>query len=197
MNLTTFTYSFMDRFESYGEQQILQQVALGDEEAFAIVFGHYRPRIYSVALYYLKSTESAEETVQDVFLKIWVKRSELPSIQKFNAYLFIVARNIILDRLKKTAYENAAKREMSFNPGYTADTDDRIKQWQYDRLLDEAVSRLPPRQKQIFLLVKQEGKDHKEVAEELGLSKLTIKKQMARALKSVRQYLDKFLAILI
>lgn len=176
---------------------MLQQIALGDEEAFSAIFDHYRKKIYSIALVYLKSAESAEEIVQDVFLKIWIKRSALPSIQKFDSYLFIVARNIILDRLKKKAYENAAKKELSFGSKYASDADSRIEQWQYDRLLDEAVSRLPPRQKQIFLLVKREGKDHKEIADELGVSKLTIKKQMARALKSIRQYMDKFLTVLI
>lgn len=187
----------MDPFESYKEKQILQRIALGDEEAFSVVFDQYRKKIYSVALHYLKSTDAAEETVQDVFLKIWLKRSGLSSIQKFDAYLFTVARNIILDRLKKKAYENALKKDLSANYKYTEDTDTRIKQWQYYRLLDEAVARLPPRQRQIFHLAKKEGKDHKEIAEQLGVSRLTIKKQMARALKSIRQYLDKYLAVLV
>jgi RNA polymerase sigma-70 factor (ECF subfamily) len=182
----------MQQPETYEERQILQLLASGDELAFNRLFDHYRAKIYSVAMHFLKSPVLAEEIIQDVFLKIWLKRAELPGIQRFDAYLFITARNIIFDRLKKQAYETATLGHLTGRDMYTADTDHSIRQHQFEALLDEAVSHLPPQQKHIFRLAKTEGLSHELIARRLNISRLTVKKQMSRALRYLRQYLNKY-----
>ena len=84
----------------------------GQEEAFTELFNYYRPAIYDVASRFLQSHALAEEMVQDVFLKVWLKRAEMSAIRNFNGYLFIMARNMIFDRIKKISYETIAKAEL-------------------------------------------------------------------------------------
>ncbi len=176
--------------ELHNERQLIHFLALGGEDAFTKIFDHYSDKLYSTALYYLKSPEGAEEVVQDVFLKIWLKRTTLPDIDNFGSYIFIVTRNIIFDRMKKKAHEQAFLRHLHDRPSFVSDTDKGIIQWQYDQLLQEAIEQLPPRQKKLFLLAKEKGWSHDAIAQKLGISRLTVKKHIARALKSVRRYLQ-------
>jgi RNA polymerase sigma factor (sigma-70 family) len=87
----------------YNEKNLIHLIAQGDESAFAKLFEHYRDRIYSIAFKLTNSTVIAEEVVQDVFFKIWLKRVDLNDIQNFSAYLFIVTGNEVYKVLKRIA----------------------------------------------------------------------------------------------
>ena len=89
----------------FDEKTLLSQVAEGDEKAFRILFDRYWDNIYGVAFAFTKSSQIAEEMVQDIFLKIWTKKHLLNSIQKFDAYLFRVAKNHIYNELRKKIKE--------------------------------------------------------------------------------------------
>src|SRR5438552_2957533 len=93
----------------YTEQELLVQLKMGDEVAFTQLFRDYSPTVYKAAHLFLKSNTLAEEVVQDVFLKLWLKRAEMDVIRRLDDYLFIMARNLIFDRIKKRAYETAGQ----------------------------------------------------------------------------------------
>lgn len=90
---------------NYLEADLLSHIAEGSEYAFTRIFDHYQPRVFGIARYVLKSREMAEEVVQEVFLEVWLKRSELCGLERFDVWLFTVARNLTLDRLRKISYE--------------------------------------------------------------------------------------------
>lgn len=173
------------------EKRVLQLVAQGSEYAFTQLFDHYRNAIFGVAIKFLKSPLLAEEVVQDVFLKIWLKRQELGDVQNIEAYIITMARNLILDRLKKQAYEVAAKEELSRQPMHINDADHRLRQQQYEKLLEQAVNQLPPQQKQVYQLAKREQLSYQDIAEQMQLSRLTVKTHMAKALQFIRHYLHR------
>ena len=83
------------------ETTLLRDVAEGDGKAFRLLFERYWRSVYGVALAFTKSPGLAEEMVQDIFLRIWLKREKLSDVEKFDDYLFIVARNHIFNKLKK------------------------------------------------------------------------------------------------
>lgn len=171
------------------EKRVLQLIAQGSEYAFTQLFDHYRNGIFGIALKFLKSPLLAEEVVQDVFLKIWLKRQDLNHVQNIEAYIITMARNLILDRLKKLAYEVAAKEELARQPAHINDTDHRLRQQQYEQLLRQAVNLLPPQQKQVYQLAKQEQMSYQDIADKMQLSRLTVKTHMAKALQFIRHYL--------
>jgi RNA polymerase sigma-70 factor (family 1) len=177
----------------YGEKEILLLVAQGNELAFEKLFNHYSNRIYSVALRLAHSTSIAEEVVQDVFLKIWSRRAGLTEIKDFSAYLYTVAKNEVyqmlhrLARQQQVAEESEAEREPYHN-----ETDLFVLSRDYERLLVQAVDKLPPQQKKIYQLMKEQGLKREETARLLNLHPETVKTHLAQAMRNIRASLKYF-----
>jgi RNA polymerase sigma-70 factor (family 1) len=180
----------LNHFDTYNEYELLQQLKAGSEKAFTQLFDHFRGTVYAVAFKFLKSKVLAEETVQDVFLKLWLKRGELDAVKQLDAYLFVMARNFIFDRIKKMSYETVAQAALLNRESSTDDTEYLVRQHQCQQLLLEAIERLPPQQKQVYNFAKADGLSHEMIAEKMQLSKHTVKKHMAMALQAIRKYLD-------
>jgi RNA polymerase sigma-70 factor (ECF subfamily) len=131
----------------------------------------------------------AEEIVQDVFVKIWINRAGLPAIRHFPDFLYIIARNHTFNALRKLA------RERKLHEASTEDlsiagvsTEAIILQRDYDRLLQQAVARLPPQQRLVYTLGRQEGFTREEIAAQLQISPETVKVHMSGALRTLRSY---------
>jgi RNA polymerase sigma-19 factor, ECF subfamily len=173
----------------YREKALLDQIAQGDENAFRTIFDHYRDNIYSFALKVLRHEAMAEETVQDVFLKIWINRAGLSAIRNFADFLFIVARNHTFNSLRRLARE---RKISSVGPedlqieGVSAEA--TVLQRDYDRVLQQAVALLPPQQKLVYTLSRQHGLSREEIAEQMNISAGTVKAHMGQALRSIRTY---------
>jgi RNA polymerase sigma-70 factor (ECF subfamily) len=141
------------------ETELLRMITKGDEAAFAALFNNYRNKIYSIAYELTESTTIAEEIVQDTFLKIWLRRETLEDINHFKAYLYTIARR-----------KNMELKIVQQAPSFYSDTENRVIQKEYDEILKKAVNSLPPKQKQVYLLMKEKGLKRHEVAAELQLN---------------------------
>jgi len=173
----------------HNEKALLEQVAQGDESAFRIVFDHYRDAIYTFACKVIQHDALAEEIVQDVFVKIWMNRSGLPAVRHFPDFLFIIARNHTLNALRRLARERKLALHTDAGPELPGvSTEAIIVQRDYDRLLQQAIAQLPPQQKLVYTLGRQEGFTREEIAAQLQLSPETVKVHMAQALKNLRAY---------
>lgn len=171
------------------EKLLLELIAQGDEPAFRVLFDHYRDKIFTVALKLTKSEISAQEIVQDVFLKIWTGRSKLGTIANFDAYLFIITRNLAFKILKSIArsHTNIEFTELSEKCG-SQNASDLLFDKEYDQLLKTAIERLPNQQKKIYKLIKGEGLKREEVAQQLELRPETVKFYLAQAMKNIRAF---------
>ena len=178
---------------SHNEQELLVQLKMGDEAAFTKLFKDYSPAVYKAAYLFLKSHTLSEEVVQDVFLKLWLKRAEMDVIRRLDAYLFIMARNFIFDRIKKLAYETAGQAALPREEPFVDDTEYLARQHQCQAFLKEAVDMLPPQQKEVYHLSRVEGLSHQVIAMRLSLSPLTVKKHMTLALQTIRKHLGNHL----
>lgn len=177
----------------YHEKALLDQIAQGDENAFRTIFDHYRDAIYSFALKVLRHEAMAEETVQDVFLKIWINRAGLSAIRNFADFLYIVARNHTFNSLRKLARERRICTGVPDDlqiEGVSAEA--MVLQRDYDRVLQQAIALLPPQQKLVYTLSRQHGLSRDEIAEQMNISAGTVKAHMAQALRSVRTYFKNY-----
>ncbi len=179
----------MNQLSLHNEPELLQLLKNGSEKAFTLLFNAYRGNIYSTAFTFLNSATLAEEVVQDVFLKMWLKRTEMGEVRHLQDYLFIMTRNIIFDRLKKMSYEAAARQSLTGNETSADETEYLARFHQCQQLLKEAIDRLTPQQKKIYILAKEQGLSHEDIAAAMQLSKYTVKKHMALALNAIRKYL--------
>lgn len=180
----------MNKEKSFDEKKLLELLSNGSEYAFTQIFDAYRSQIFGVSMKFLKSQHLAEEVVHDVFLKVWLKREKLVKVQNFRAYLFAMTRNHVLDRIKAIAAETSAKRELGHIIQHEEYAESFLIEKQYEELLHKVVDALPPQQKQIFRLAKIEGMSHHVIAEQLHISRLTVKTHMAKALQTIRQSLE-------
>lgn len=172
------------------DSTLVTSVSNGDELAFRILFHRYRSKLYKFSLRYVKSVDVAEDIIQDTFLKIWEQRQALQPELNFEAYLFRIGRNQIFNEFKKSTHQAAFEAFTLQNI-----TDNRQTEWEviaqnYQELLQSALELLPPQRRQIFQLSRIEGLSHEEIAQKLNLSKNTIKVQINKALKSIRESLE-------
>lgn len=92
------------------------KISIADEEGFRQFYDKYRSKIYTVALRLSNNQNIAEDVVQDTFLKIWIKRLEIEHIDHVESYLYAIARNSILNLMrKKERYKEYALQESYFN----------------------------------------------------------------------------------
>ncbi len=173
----------------HNEKELLRLMAEGDECAFAKLFAHYRNRIYSIAFRLTKSTVISEEIVQDIFLRIWLRRANLNNVQNFSAYFFIVARNNIYSVLKRSARDYKITLLKSEEHSLaTNDASDMVMEKEYNLLFQRAIDRLPNQQKEVYNLVKDRGLKRSEVAHKLNIQPETVKFHLAQAMKNIRTF---------
>ncbi|MCD0486833.1 RNA polymerase sigma factor [Pedobacter sp. MC2016-14] len=171
-------------------KELLQKVAAGDEYAFAQLFDLYRPNIYSTALRLTGEVFIAEEIAQDAFLKVWLNRLTLPDIVNFDGWLYTIAKNLTFNAIKGLQQEKKKRLEMvqeSLTAHYPQ-TDHLVQEKQFNAILEQAIARLPPKQKQTYLLIKKQEMKREEVAAELQVSAETVKWNLEQAMKSIRAF---------
>ncbi|MGJ1284414.1 RNA polymerase sigma factor [Sphingobacterium spiritivorum] len=173
------------------ERELLHSISLGDRRAFALLFDSYFQMLGSFVYKITESLEDTEEIVQDVFIKIWLRRSSLNEIKSFKQYLFTMCKHQSLNHLRKTA--NKAILFQQVEDIYlenVLDTNEDNYIEQLRALVDKAVDQLSPQQKNIFVLSKIERLKYKEISERLNITPETVKKHMYYASKAIRDYVQ-------
>jgi RNA polymerase sigma-70 factor (ECF subfamily) len=178
--------------EAYNEKELLFRVSQGDEKAFRIIFEQHWDRIYSVAFMFSKSSPFAEELVQDIFVKIWRNRSVLPTINQFDGYLFTVARNEILNQLRRKIQEEPLSAHLSeYFRETSALPSEGLMLKETIETIRKVVETLPPQQQMVFRLSREQGLSHEEIARKMQISSLTVKSHLTKALRTLRTFLEK------
>ncbi len=169
-----------------------------DKEAFNLLFYMYAEKIFKFSLTFFNAEAEAEEIVQDVFLKIWLKRTTISNPSTFNAYIYTIAKNLIFNNLKKNIYKK--KYESYLYSNYKAhqnDTENEVLYEETKKRIDSALRQLPKKRKEVFLLSRREGLKNKEIAEKLSISIKTVETHMSLSLKYLKEVLHNDGSILL
>jgi len=181
-------------FLSFEEQnRVLKLLHDGSEYAFQMIFDRYKNKIYIVSLKYLVSPVLAQEAVQDVFLKLWFTKHEIKDWQHLEKWLALVSKNHCIDQLRKISRE---WQTVNFNDNSLTELSENnslnnVLDKQYEELLDYIINKLPLKQKEVYSLVRESKLSYLQVGEQLGISPLTVKTHMARALQAIKAELTK------
>lgn len=174
------------------EKELLTRISEGDEAAFAQLFNAWHQRLGAFIYRLTESSTLTQEIVQDVFLRLWLKRHLLGEVKDVKAYLFTAARNQTFNCLRKIARQRNGQAQLleslTVSENHPQEESDTIEV--YTQLLDQAVQRLPNQQQKVYLLHRRQGLSHAQIAEQLHLSVETVKKHMQLALKALRQDLS-------
>ena len=170
------------------ERSTLAAVAAGDEKAFRTLVDAYWSRVYFNTLTLVKSPAVGQDLTQDIFLKIWLQRERLTEVVSFKNYIYVVGRNQVIAALRKKIIETADADMAMLREDMQA-PDVQLEGKDAYRVLMEGVERLTPQQKIIFKMSRLEGLSHEQIAQNLGLSKNTVKVHMVIALNFLRGWL--------
>lgn len=169
---------------------LLHLTASGDEKAFEQLFIRHKDRVYEIALLYTESGFLAEEILQDIFVQVWQKRSELPSIHNFSSWLFILTRNrcfnAVRDIARASSNNKALVRSLPESGAESADA--RLLSSEAEKLVLQAMEQLTPAQRQAFELFKLKGLSREETARQMGISPNTVKVHLLHGMRSIRAF---------
>jgi RNA polymerase sigma-19 factor, ECF subfamily len=180
----------VDHNRIYKETELFALIAQGNEDAFRQLFHTYTPLLLPGVMKMVKDSEIAREIVQEVFLKLWMRKEQVGEMDNPAGWLFRVASNLAISNLRKTA---AHLRWLEANPSkdFVADANaDRLSIKELHLLLRQAIRALPPKRKLIFQLSREQGWSIDEIAKHLKLSKNTVKNQISIALKFIQSYIQ-------
>lgn len=172
-------------------------VSQGDVSAFEQMYHRYYADLLRLSYRYVADEPTAKDIVQDLFLSIWEKRNSLTIRGSIRSYLLTACRNSSLNHLKRKAskWEELDNHDTLTSSATGADEDMAGKEMQL--LIQEALSKLPPRCKTVFLLKREEGLTLRQIADQLEISPKTVENQMTRALKSLAKSLAKHMTQLL
>lgn len=165
------------------EQALLLKLSEGDERAFNSLFQFYREGVYVGAFNLVKTHEQAQEILQEVFIKVWVNRGTINTVDNFKAYLFSMTRNTVFDYFRKVA-SDAKKTEQFLLQAMTsqpATVEQSIAYKELEAHLDMVLLKMPEKCRQVFVLCRLEGRSYKEVSDMLNISPATINNHIVKA----------------
>jgi RNA polymerase sigma-70 factor (ECF subfamily) len=170
-------------------QWLVQKLKEGSSEAFQVLFAQFGKKIHRFALGYLKDPMEAEEIVQEVFLKVWKMREELEPGKSFDSFVFTIAKNAILNTIRKSKNEQVYLGYAKLYPEKNILLDEELDFNELERAYKNSVGQLSPRRKEIFLLSREKNLSNAEIAGRLGISIKTVENQMTSALAQIKKEL--------
>lgn len=164
------------------------EIQSGNEIAFTQLFHAYYSALCRFALIIVKDRTSAEEIVQQLFINLWQKAGKLVIHSSVKAYLFTSTRyesihflNSVNKNLELDEVENF---ELVSNDKIPSEL---LEQKDLAKIINECISRLPARCRQVFILHKVDGLKYREISEILEISEKTVENHLIKALRIIRQ----------
>jgi|SRR5665648_906609 len=186
---------------SVSDLELVNRIKSNDENAFKIVFREYYSRLYYFILEFVSLEDIAENIVQDTFFTLWNKRKELKDDSNLSAYLFTVARNNCLYKLRDQRYKKRLFDSNSFDINELEMYSEVLNSMdssaftfkEIDRIIEQTLAELPPQCKRVFILSRFEERKNKEIAEELNISVKVVEKHITKGLKKFKTSLKDYL----
>ncbi|KQR70228.1 RNA polymerase sigma factor [Pedobacter sp. Leaf176] len=174
--------------DKINESKQLNALRLGDAHAFDELYRHYSKPVFRKLVAMVKHVPLAEELTQDVFVKIWDKRSIIDIEKPFLYYLLTIANHTVSDFYRKAARVSRLQEEIiSASADLYNPIEEQIFYKESRDILNSAIENLPEQQKLVFKLCKIEGKSYVEVSQELGISTSTISNHIVKATKTIKK----------
>ncbi len=161
------------------------------EEVFERVYFKMVKELKRFLFIKFQDMETAEDVVQDTFLKLWQNCHKVP-IEKVKSYLFTVANRAFLDIKKhEKVVLNYQKKKNDEKINYQS-AENIIISEEFLNKIEQAIEGLTEKQRQVFIMAKIEKKKYKEIARELNISVKAVEKRMMNALAGIRKQIKDF-----
>jgi len=178
------------------EKELVKKLTDGDSFAFEVLFYKYRNKIKGFALKIVPAQIDPEEIVQEVFVRVWLKKDAIDPEKDFQSYLFSIAKHLVLDHLKSAVnrklyfvgehFQQDLLEEEALEASISEETEEKLQ---------KLINEIPERRREIFRLSRFEGLSYKQIAERLNISENTVDSQIRNALAFLRKEFRKIIVL--
>lgn len=172
------------------DHELIERIRRGDAVAFERVFRGYFGSLCTVVSGYVRSSDVAEEIVQDLLLTLWRRREELQVRDSLRVYLFRAARNRALNWVRharrEIAWASAARLTRDVAAHAAVGAQDHLECRELGATLAAAIAALPERRRVAFQLTQQAGLSHVETASVMGIAPKTVAIHLGLAREELR-----------
>lgn len=180
----------MAGYSALSENSLISLVKENDEAAFREIYERYSGLLYVFAFKKLKNEDEAKDIVQEIFIVLWDKRADFNFHTSLTSYLFRAIRNRALNIFVHQKYrDDYASSFQHYLDHKSPEADTQLMEKELAAIIEREIDALPEKMREIFILSRNEQLSHREIAEKLGISELTVKTQVKKALRKLRMKL--------
>lgn len=174
-------------FETADDPIVVAAAQAGDLRAFETLVRRYTPAVYAHALRFFNDTGAAEDTVQEVFVKVFRSLDSFDAKAKFSTWLFRVTRNACLDEVRSGRRRPIPVDPVDHDTAVTADFSDQVAT---NAMIELAMRALVPEDRDALSAVAIFDLSYPEAAKILGVPVGTVKSRVFRARRTIAARLD-------
>ena len=151
---------------------------------------HYK-LLYRVAYHLTENAQDAEDLLQDMYLKLWQKRDDLPDEAMKEAYLVTMIRRLFIDQRRLKHIDTTAELKTELSPPDEQSLDRQIDIRDEARQMEELISQLSERDAKIIKMHLMEDRSYEEIEQDTGLSQGNIRIIVMRTRQKLKQQFQK------
>lgn len=160
------------------------------EDSFKHFFLAYKDHVFKYAFMHFRQEDLAADMVQESFSRLWKKWPSLQKDKNIKSYLYTTCRNLVFDELRKQKLRDGYIDSQLFQGVYEQNScEEHIDYKDLEQVYRQAIGQMPPARREVFLLSKEEFLSNEAIAERLGISVNTVRDQLVKGNKSVRNYI--------
>lgn len=171
-------------------EEIIRRLKNEDKSAVDELFSHYYARLYHFSKSILKVENGIEDILQDVFIKIWLNRQKIGNAATFNAYVFTITKNEVLNLIRSNLRDNTFRDELFMQAvAQEYHTQNPIEFDEIKTAIDKIVASLPDKRQQVFILSRTDGLSNKEISQQLNIAEKTVEDHITHSIRHLKNSL--------
>lgn len=178
----------MPKYQNLSDNELITFLREGDAAAYTEIYDRYFQLMFVFAYKKLRDEELAKDFTQELFVRLWERRSEVNITGKFSVYFYSSMRYKLLDHF---AHLNVRNKYVEFLSDFimhskSEDADYRIRERQLSDYIERQIAALPPKMRRIFEMSRKEYLSHKEIADRLETSENNVSTQIMNSLRILK-----------
>lgn len=178
-------------YQQLSDEELAELLRKGDHQAFNVIFDRFYGLLFIHSCKLLSDSDEAKDLVQDLFERLWNQRESIALNHSLSAYLYSAVRNRVINRISHFSVEHKYIESLgSFINQDSQFADHRVREREMRKMIEQEVSALPVKMKEVFELSRRDYLSYKEIALKLKISEQTVRTHIKKALRILKPKLS-------